>query len=94
MYCPICREVEMQEVTKQGVLIDVCPRCRGVWLDRGEMEKILSAGREARRDYDEMYGHGEKHPDEARHQYKHDDHKYKKHHKKKSFFDVFEDIFD
>ncbi|MNZ82080.1 hypothetical protein D3C78_1007670 [compost metagenome] len=31
----------MREVEKNGVLIDVCPDCKGVWLDRGELEKLL-----------------------------------------------------
>jgi Zn-finger nucleic acid-binding protein len=30
----------MREMNKQGVLIDVCSQCRGVWLDRGELEKL------------------------------------------------------
>lgn len=34
--------VAMQEVDRNGVHIDVCPQCRGVWLDRGELEKLLS----------------------------------------------------
>ncbi len=36
--CPVCG-VEMFETIKYGVEIDVCPKCRGVWLDRGELEK-------------------------------------------------------
>jgi len=33
---------------RQGVEIDYCPQCRGVWLDRGELDKIIErAGREA-----------------------------------------------
>ncbi len=32
----------MKEVERRGVLIDVCPECRGVWLDRGELEKLLA----------------------------------------------------
>ena len=31
----------MNEVARDGVLIDVCPKCRGVWLDRGELDKLL-----------------------------------------------------
>lgn len=37
--CPVCQG-KMREMNKQGVLIDVCTQCRGVWLDRGELEKI------------------------------------------------------
>lgn len=37
LMCPNCNE-GMQEVTRNDVHIDVCPRCRGVWLDHGELE--------------------------------------------------------
>ena len=42
----------MQEVNRNGVLIDVCPQCRGVWLDRGEMEKLLGEVRRIEGDYE------------------------------------------
>lgn len=41
MKCPICPEVELRIAERQGVEIDYCPECRGVWLDRGELDKIL-----------------------------------------------------
>lgn len=41
MRCPLCN-VAMREVPRRGVKIDVCPECRGVWLDAGEMEKLLA----------------------------------------------------
>lgn len=37
--CPVCQGA-MREVARGGVLIDTCTRCRGVWLDRGELEKL------------------------------------------------------
>ncbi len=38
MKCPNCRESELTPVmTKNGVLVDFCPRCEGIWLDRGEI---------------------------------------------------------
>ena len=40
MRCPVDEEV-LQISERQGVEIDYCPRCRGVWLDRGELDKIL-----------------------------------------------------
>jgi Zn-finger nucleic acid-binding protein len=40
MLCPICN-VELLMAEKQGIEIDYCPKCRGVWLDRGELEKII-----------------------------------------------------
>jgi hypothetical protein len=42
LMCPNCNE-SMQEVRRNDVQIDMCPRCRGVWLDRGELEKLLHA---------------------------------------------------
>ena len=41
----------MQKVVREGVEIDMCPTCRGVWLDRGELEKILSGGREQQQEF-------------------------------------------
>ena len=41
----------MQKVVRDGVEIDMCPTCRGVWLDRGELEKILSGGREQQQEF-------------------------------------------
>ena len=40
MVCPICR-IDLVMGDRQGVEIDYCPKCRGVWLDRGELDKIV-----------------------------------------------------
>ena len=40
MLCPAC-QVDLQMTERQGVEIDYCPKCRGVWLDRGELDKII-----------------------------------------------------
>ncbi len=40
MKCPIC-EIELVMTDRQGVEIDYCPKCRGIWLDRGELDKII-----------------------------------------------------
>jgi uncharacterized protein len=40
--CPVCQG-PMREIERQGVLIDTCTQCRGVWLDRGELEKLAGA---------------------------------------------------
>lgn len=61
MLCPVCK-VTLTMADRQGVEIDYCPQCRGVWLDRGELDKIIerSAAEMAppapgpqRRDYDD-----------------------------------------
>lgn len=41
MKCPNCKEVGLVMSDRQGVEIDYCPECRGVWLDRGELDKII-----------------------------------------------------
>lgn len=40
MNCPLCN-VTLQIAERQGVELDFCPKCRGVWLDRGELDKIM-----------------------------------------------------
>lgn len=40
LICPACR-VDLVMSDRQGVEIDYCPKCRGVWLDRGELDKII-----------------------------------------------------
>jgi Zn-finger nucleic acid-binding protein len=59
MHCPVDGE-ELVITDRSGVEIDYCPKCRGVWLDRGELDKIIDRspggspsgepGREARGD--------------------------------------------
>ena len=58
MQCPI-DATELLMAERHGVEIDYCPKCRGIWLDRGELDKIIehveSKGneREGGREYDE-----------------------------------------
>ena len=41
MQCPVCQNVSLVMSERQGIEIDYCPQCRGVWLDRGELDKII-----------------------------------------------------
>jgi hypothetical protein len=41
MKCPVCPETTLLMSERQGVEIDYCPQCRGVWLDRGELDKLV-----------------------------------------------------
>lgn len=41
MKCPICPDSNLLIAERQGVEIDYCPQCRGVWLDRGELDKLI-----------------------------------------------------
>jgi Zn-finger nucleic acid-binding protein len=86
MKCPVCKDVTLLMSEKRGVEIDYCPECRGIWLDRGELEKLVEKEektyRDAKREYDDY--------DEDKY-----DHKRTKKRKKESFlgevFDIFGD---
>ena len=58
MKCPVC-EVPLSISSRDGVEIDFCPQCRGVWLDRGELDKVIERASAAMattgpaRDYDD-----------------------------------------
>ena len=41
MKCPSCPDTTLVMADRQGVEIDYCPACRGIWLDRGELDKLL-----------------------------------------------------
>jgi uncharacterized protein len=41
MNCPVCDSVKLVMSERQGIEIDYCPQCRGVWLDRGELDKLI-----------------------------------------------------
>lgn len=41
MKCPTCTDTALVMSDRQGVEIDYCPQCRGVWLDRGELDKLI-----------------------------------------------------
>jgi Zn-finger nucleic acid-binding protein len=45
MICPRCQASELAELDRDGITLDRCPSCRGIWLDRGELEKLLTRGR-------------------------------------------------
>jgi Zn-finger nucleic acid-binding protein len=41
MDCPVCKTVALMMSERQGIEIDYCPQCRGIWLDRGELDKLI-----------------------------------------------------
>lgn len=94
MKCPACREPDLVMSARQNIEIDYCPQCRGVWLDRGELDKLIersvqesatapaAAPREAARPY----------RDDDRDAYRGDhDRRYDRGYRKKSFW---HEIFD
>jgi Zn-finger nucleic acid-binding protein len=85
MKCPKC-DALLNEVTRAGVLVDVCPRCLGMWLERGELEKVTARLREVERDEDDRYAPRPEYPP----RYEDDPRRYPR---KKRWTDLFE-IFD
>lgn len=47
MQCPVCKTQALVMSERQGIEIDYCPQCRGVWLDRGELDKIIERSTDA-----------------------------------------------
>lgn len=47
MKCPVCKETDLTMSSRQNIEIDYCPQCRGVWLDRGELDKLIERSTEA-----------------------------------------------
>lgn len=41
MKCPLCVDETLTVTHRGGIELDVCPRCRGIWLDRGELDRLL-----------------------------------------------------
>lgn len=88
MKCPVCN-IELKMADRQGVEIDYCPQCRGVWLDRGELDKIIERSATAmpgRDRYDD-----DDDDDRRRYQDREDNQSSYYKRKRKSFLD---DIFD
>jgi Zn-finger nucleic acid-binding protein len=81
MKCPVCRDPDLNMTVREGIEIDYCPQCRGVWLDRGELDKIIDrSAQPAREEHFESSSHRPDHSDQ---------YKYRK--KRKSILD---DLFD
>lgn len=90
MKCPRCVNVELMEVSKYGILVDVCPSCGGIWLDKGELSKIIEGMRKVESSLDEELRYITKESPEVYKKY--EEYKYKK--KRKSIFGELFDIFD
>lgn len=80
MNCPKCN-VTLLMSEKQGVEIDYCPQCRGIWLDRGELEKII----------EKSYSQDNQSGSYYRHNDHHDSYEHGKYGKKRNFLS---DLFD
>jgi Zn-finger nucleic acid-binding protein len=95
MKCPICTGIDLKIAERQGVEIDYCPECRGVWLDRGELDKIIERATAQTPIHTQMDPQ-KYHSGNIQQQYgkqDHDDHNYAQNgqHKKRSWWS---DLFD
>lgn len=88
MKCPSCN-VDLVMSERSGIEIDYCPQCRGVWLDRGELDKIIE--RNAQSDFTSTKPDLDRNYRDERQPRDDDYNKHNKPHKKKSLFD---DLFD
>lgn len=104
MRCPIC-DVSMKEVERRGVVIDICPDCKGIWLDRGELENLLDVVGQGTPEsgYQEIRNTGwhsreddhYRHEHEHRHDHHHSDHKHDwSLHKRRKRGGLLNEIFD
>ncbi len=85
MQCPVCN-VSLLMTDRNGIEIDYCPQCRGIWLDRGELDKIIERNQSPGHSQSYSQPHGYK----DHKSYGHKEYEYKKH-KKESFLG---DLFD
>lgn len=89
--CPVCKDSSLVISERQGVEIDYCPKCRGVWLDRGELDKIIERSNELF-DNERLKSFDDKrYNDKKYYSDKNYNKDYYKRHKRKSFFS---DLFD
>jgi Zn-finger nucleic acid-binding protein len=105
MKCPVCKTTDLLMTERRTIEIDYCPVCRGVWLDRGELDKLIAqdseneqaapvarASRDERRDDRRDDRRDREHGYESDRRRGHDDHRseYRGYKKKRSIFDVFD----
>ena len=95
MKCPNCNTIDLVMSERSGIEIDYCPQCRGVWLDRGELDKIIERNAQASAPpVDTGFGKVDdiriRKEDRRYDEKRYDDDDYR-HKKKKSLFD---DLFD
>lgn len=88
MKCPVDSMV-LQITNRDGIEVDYCPECRGVWLDRGELDKIIERNSGYAKQTPPIQQKSYDHDDD----YEHNNHSNYGYHKKKKK-NFLEDIFD
>ncbi len=89
MKCPVCVTESLVMSERSGIEIDYCPRCRGVWLDRGELDKIIERANNqaSQSSVNNLYSQNRSSSYNNHNNHNsHDNHSNQKHHKKESFW--------
>ena len=89
MKCPACPDSNLLMTDRQGVEIDYCPACRGVWLDRGELDKLLDRAAVAAAPAFERVAQNRKQLDHGDSDYR-GDQRYHRQHKKSWLNEIFD----
>lgn len=90
MKCPHCNDVTLTMSERQGVEIDYCPQCRGVWLDRGELDKLIEKSAAAAPAPQPVYQQQGRRPDFADSNHYHHRPDYGKHKRKSWLSEIFD----
>ncbi len=106
MKCPRCETALLEEKERDGITIDICRQCRGVWLDRGELERLIAHSAEEQQGYGSDHsarhdGHLDQdshHHDKHHHDKHYDKHRHEypdgRYRRKRGFLESLTDIFD
>ena len=100
MKCPVCKDVTLLMSEKKGIEIDYCPECRGKWLARGELEKLIAKEETYNKEHYEYKHKSKEHYEDRDYERKHyddyDDKYYKdnKYHRKRKRESFMGEIFD
>ena len=75
MQCPLCLDTPLEPKYVGATEVDICPRCRGIWLDRGELDRLLGDAppRDGGRVPSDRGERGEPRYDERQYDDRHDD---------------------
>ena len=103
MKCPVCKTTDLLMTERRSIEIDYCPVCRGIWLDRGELDKLIAqdAGSDHAQANATARTSRDSYPDRDRERHRdhaydnnrtYDNHRtdYRGHKKKRSLFDMFD----
>lgn len=88
MRCPHCPDQTLQMTERQGIEIDYCPNCRGVWLDRGELDKLLDRAGQQTAPQAQAQAQPPQHQQHPQQRYTHQEPYYK--HKKSWLSEIFD----